>query len=568
MAIRKIGIIERTYRNVQRYRQILSVLVRYGFGDLIDGLKIEQYVEVGLRMISRERRERIEALTRAERVRLALQELGVTFVKAGQILSTRPDLLDVEFLEELTKLQYDVAPFPFSEVKAIVEAELGRTLDEVFAHFDSEPLAAASIGQVHRARLMDSSEVVVKVERPGVERIIEADLEIMLHLASLAERYLDGWEVHRPTRIVEEIGRTFEKEIDYTVEAAHLERFARQFNADMTVYVPKVIREASTKRILTMEFVEGVRPTCAADLAALGLDPPLIARRGADLIMKQVFVHGFFHADPHPGNILVLPHNVICYLDFGMMGRVDERTRENILDLLAGVVARDERKATDAVLELTLADRTEDRTLDKRRLMREVADFLDEHAHRPLKDLKIGRILEQVLSITTRHGLRIPPDLFLMLKSLATVETLGRKLDPDFDVTAHAAPVVRRLQMERYHPRRIGRDVLATGIDALRLMRDVPGEIRDILEQTKEGRVRIEFEHRGLEPMLATYDRVSNRLSFAILLASLIIGSSLIVLAGVPPKWGEIPLIGLGGFVIAGIMAVRLLYLNWRSGRI
>ncbi|MFO0945491.1 MAG: AarF/ABC1/UbiB kinase family protein [Planctomycetota bacterium] len=564
MAIRKIGIIERTYRNVQRYRQILTVLIKYGFGDVIDGLKIEQYLEIGLQMISRKRREKIETLTRAERVRMALEELGVTFVKAGQILATRPDLLDVEFIHELEKLQYDVAPFPFADVRAIVERELRVSMEQVFAKFEEKPLAAASIGQVHKARLIDGTDVVVKVQRPDIRPIIEADLEIMLHLASLMERYLEGWDLHRPTHIVEELGRTFEKEIDYTIEASNLERFARQFNADMTVYVPKVIREASTARVLTMEYVSGVRPSDGGALRAAGLDPKVIAKRGADLIMKQVFIHGFFHADPHPGNLLVLPHDVICYLDFGMMGRIDTRTRESIIDLVTGVVREDEDKATDAVLQLTIYESEPNR----RALQRDVADFLDEHTHRPLKDLHLGKILEQLLSMASRHRLRIPPDLFLMLKALSTVESLGSVLDPSFDITAHAAPIVQKLQLERYSPRRISRDAWSTGMEFVQLIREIPGEVRDILRQTKQGHVRIEFEHRGLEPMYSTYDRISNRLAFAILLASLIIGSSLLVLAGVPPKWHEIPVVGLAGFVIAGCMAFRLLYLIWRQRKL
>lgn len=563
MAIRKIGIIERTYRNVHRYRQILTVLIRYGFGDLIDGLKIEQYVEIGLQMISRKRREKIESFSRAERVRMALEELGATFVKAGQILSTRPDLLDVEYIHELAKLQYDVPPFPFADARRIVETELKRPLEQFFSRFDETPLAAASIGQVHRAELLDGTDVVVKVQRPDIKPVIEADLEIMLHLASLMERYLEGWDVHQPTHIVEELGRTLEKEIDYTIEAANLERFARQFNADMTVYVPRVIRDASTSRVLTMEYVEGIRPTSERELLAAGFDCREIARRGADLIMKQVFIHGFFHADPHPGNILVLPHNVICYLDFGMMGRVDQLTREQILDLVMGVVNRDETRATDAILGLTLYDRSPDR----RSLERDVSEFLEEHTHRPLKELDIGRVLEQLLTVAARHRLRVPPDLFLMLKALSTVESLGERLDPQFDITKHAAPLVRKLQMERYHPKRLTRDVFMSGVELVRLLRDVPGEVRDILEQVKQGRVHIEFEHRGLEPMYAAYDRVSNRLAFSILLAALIIGSSLLVLADVPPKWHEIPVIGLGGFVIAGFMAFRLSWLIWRQGR-
>jgi len=314
------------------------VLFKYGFGDLVDTLKIEQYLEIGLQMVSKKRREKIEKLTRAERVRMALEELGPTFIKMGQILSTRPDLLPVQFIHELEKLQDNVPPFDYAQVKETIEAELGTPLEKVFKEFDETPLASASLGQVHRARFVDGEEVVVKVQRPGIQKTIEVDMEIMLHLATLMERHLQGWEIHRPTRIVEEFARTLEKELDYRLEAAHMERFAIQFTSDINVYVPKVYSEATTTRVLTMEYIQGIKATEIERLEREGLDRQEIARRGFDLIMKQVFVDGFFHGDPHPGNIFVLPNNVICYLDFGMMGRIDRESRENFSDLVMSIV--------------------------------------------------------------------------------------------------------------------------------------------------------------------------------------------------------------------------------------
>ena len=563
MFIRKIGIIGRTYRHIQRYRQILTVLFKYGFGDIVDSLKIEQYLELGLQIISRKRREKIEKLTRAERVRMALEELGPTFIKMGQILSTRPDLLPVEFIRELPRLQDDVPPFAFSDVKRIIEEELQRPLDEVFQHFDDNPLGAASIGQVHRAVTMDDEEVVMKVQRPGIRRIVEVDLEIMLHLAILMERHLEGWDIQRPTQIVEEFTRTLEKEMDYTVEASHMERFAMQFTSDASVYIPKIYREITTKRVLAMEYISGIKADEIERMEEAGLDRKEIARRGFDLIMKQVFVDGFFHADPHPGNIFILPNNVICYLDFGMMGRIDRHSRENFADLIMGIVRRDESKATDALLRLTFFDEDPDR----HSLERDVAEFIDQHFYGPLKELELGKLLHQLLEVLARRRLRLPPDMFMMIKALGTVEGLGRILDPDFDATKQAAPFVRRIQLEKFHPGRIAVDVADSGVELFHLLKEIPGEVREILKQAKQGKVKIEFEHHGLEPMLSTHDRISNRIVFAIVLASLVIGSSLIVLSGIPPKWHEIPLIGLAGFLIAGVMGFWLLITILRRGR-
>ena len=563
MTFFKIGSIGRTYRHMQRYRQILTVLFKYGFGDMVDALKIEQYLKTGLQMISRKRREKIETFSRAARVRMVLEELGPTFIKMGQILSTRPDLLPVEFIQELPKLQDEVPPFPFSDVSSTIQEEFQKPLDQIFSDFDKQPLAAASIGQVHKARIHDGKEVVVKIQRPSIQRTIEVDLEIMMHLAGLMERHLEGWDIQRPTKIVEEFANTLEKELDYTLEAAYMERFARQFENEPTVYVPQVYREATTSRILTMEFISGVKASNIERLEKEGLDRNKIAEQGFNLIMKQIFVHGFFHADPHPGNIFVLPDNVICHIDFGMMGRLNLETRERFADLIMSIVHRDERKAVDALLRLTLSEEEP----DYHALERDVVEFMDQHCYRPLKEVKLGTLLHQFLETSTKHRLSIPPDLFLMIKALSTVEGLGRTLDPDFDVIEQASPFIKRIQLNRIHPRRIAKDMADSGTDLFHLLKDIPGEVRTILKLARQGKVKIEFEHRGLEPMIAANDRISNRLSFAVVLASLVIGSGLIVLSGIPPKWHEIPVIGLAGFLVAGAMGFWLLISIMRSGR-
>jgi ubiquinone biosynthesis protein len=564
LSIRKIGVIGRTYRHLNRYRHILTVLFKYGFGDLVDVLKIEQYLEIGLQMISRKRREQVERLTRSERVRMALEELGPTFIKLGQVLSTRPDLIPVEFVAELSKLQDHVPPFPYAEVVQIIESELGAPPGDIFQHFGETPLAAASIGQVHRARLKDGEEVVVKVQRPGIRKTIEVDLEIMLHLASLMERHLEEFQVNRPVRIVEEFARILEKEIDYTIEASHIERFARQFIDDATVYVPKVFRETTTERVLTMEYIDGVKASEIDRIDEEGLDRKIITARGADLILKQVFDHGFFHADPHPGNIFVLPGNVLCYLDFGMMGWIDRQTREDFADLVHSVTRRDESRAMQALLTLTQYNEEPDTRL----LARDLSDFMGQHLYKPLKDLQMEKLLHQLMELISRHRLQIPPDLFLMMKALAIVEGVGLTLDPDFEMINQAAPFIQRVKMEQFHPKRVASDILTSGTELVRLIQEIPGELRELLRQMKRGKVKMEFEHRGLEPMLATHDRTSNRIAFSIVIAALIVGSALIVLSKTPPFLFGIPVIGIIGFVTAGVMGVWLLIAILRKGRL
>ncbi|MBU0618469.1 MAG: AarF/ABC1/UbiB kinase family protein [Planctomycetes bacterium] len=565
MAIRKIGIVSRTYQHVNRYRQILTVLIKYGFDDLVDRLKIGQYLEIGLQMIARRDRAHIEKHTRAERVRMTLEELGPTFVKLGQIASTRPDLIPAEFVSELEKLRDAVPPFPFEQVRRIVETELNQPLEELFASFEQKSLAAASIGQVHRARLNDGEDVVVKVQRPNIRHTIEVDLEIMLHLATLLERHVEEAELHRPTRIVEEFARVMEQELDYDIERAHLERFANLFLDDDTVYVPKVYRDYSTHRVLTMEYITGVNVSDLDAIMQNRLSRRQIAARGAELILKQVFVHGFFHADPHPGNVFALPGNVICYLDFGMVGRVDRHTREIFADLVYGAAARDAGKTTAAILRL--AEHEDEWEVDARALERDVGELIDVHVVTELGRVDMGRLLQQLLELLSKHRLRIPADLVMMLKAMATAEGVGVMLDPQIDLIKIATPYVRKLKLERLSPRRLVGELFESGNDLLQLAREIPAGARELLRLAKRGNLRMGVEHRGFEKMLDTYEHTANRVAFAIVVAALIVGSSLIVVSDIPPKWGGIPLIGVVGFIAAGIMGLVLLVAIIRHGR-
>ncbi|MCK4789299.1 MAG: AarF/ABC1/UbiB kinase family protein [Desulfobacteraceae bacterium] len=563
LSIRKIGVISRTYRHLDRYQQILRVFFKYGFQDFVEGLKIEQYIEIGLQLISRKHREQTEKFTRAERIRMALEELGPTFIKLGQILSTRPDLIPLEYVQELSKLQDNVPPFSYEEVREIVKAETGKVPEDLFQHFEKAPLAAGSIGQVHRALLRNGEEVVVKAQRPGIREIIEVDTEIMLHLAFLMESHLEEIEVQQPTKVVEEFARTIEKEIDYLTEASHIDRFAGLFLSDETIYVPKVFHELSTERILTMEYIDGIKASEIDLLRQKSYDLQLLAERGALLILKQVFVHGFFHADPHPGNIFFLPNNIVCYLDFGMMGRVSNKDQENFTDLIMAVVERDERKAGDALLKITNFQKEPDR----RELNRDLAEFMDRHLYQSLQHLEVGKLLQQLLEIVTRYGIQLKPEFFLLMKALSAVESVGLMLDPEFEIVKHAEPFIRRIQASRLSPKRIAGDAIETGAELLGLLKETPGEVRAIFKQAREGKIKIEFVHKGLEEMFFTHDRISNRIAFAIVLASLIVASSLIVLADIPPKWNEIPIIGLTGFVVAAIMGFWLLVSILRHGK-
>ena len=562
LSIRKIGVLGRTYRHLNRYRQILGVLFKYGFGDLVDRLRIEQYLEIGLQMISRKKRDRVERLTRAVRVRMAFEELGPTFIKLAQVLSARPDLIPPDLVAELARLQDKVPATGFAALKEIFCTELQKTPEEIFEHIEQTPLASASIAQVHRAVLKDGEEVAVKIQRPGIRKVIEVDLEIMLHLATLMEHHIEEFSFHRPVKIVEEFTRTIEKELDFVLEAENMERFAAQFLMDEHIYVPKTFREFSSSRVLTMEFIQGVKVSEVDKLDAAGLDRKIIVDRGAELLLRQIFENGFFHADPHPGNIFVLPGNVICMLDYGMVGSIVLQTRERFVDLISAVVRRDSSRAVQVLLRLTEWEEEP----DLRRFEREVDDFMGRHLYRSLKNIQIGALLQELLQIAAQYRLRIPSDTFMMMKALAIIEGVARMLDPDFEMVAKAAPFVEKVRLERFSPKRISEDAYQMGADFLIFLQQFPKDALEIFRLIRQRKLTVNLEHQGLANMLATHDQISNRVSFSIIIAGLIVGSALIVISEIPPLFYGISLIGIIGFLAAALMGIWLLVAILRKG--
>jgi len=558
-----LGALGRTYRHIHRYREIIGTLIKYGFQDVVEELNLRYYFELGKSVLMMRPAEHIDGVARAARVRMIIEELGTTFIKFGQIMSTRPDLMPADLIHELKKLQDEVPPFPTEAAVKLIEQELTAPLATLFKEFDLTPIASASIAQVYRAILPDGTEVAVKVQRPEIQKTVEVDLEIMMNLARLAEAHLQDMATLQPTAVVEEFTRVLDNEMDFYIEARNVERFAEQFAGSTEVRAPRVFRDHCTRRILTLEFIHGTKISDNAALHALGIDTTVIARIGANAVLQQVFEFGFFHGDPHPGNLVVTGPTQVCFLDFGMMGRLDRRMQEDLAALLVCIVRRDDTALTRAVLRIaTNADDIGD--LDK--LTRSLADFVDRHAYLPLDKLNVGEVLQDLLDLLLRYRIKLPPEIYLLIKALVTIEGVGRALDPQFVFLQYVEPYVVRLVKRRHDPRRLLADANHTALDFYHLLRDLPNELRMLLQFVRKGELKVNLETRSMEPILRTWDRDANRMSFAIVIASLLVSSSIIVLAKVPPLWHDISVLGVVGFGVCMLMGVWLLLAIFTSG--
>jgi ubiquinone biosynthesis protein len=550
------------YRHIGRYGEILSVLVKYGFGDLLSRLNVEKYLRAGRKLLKVKQNEALESISRWDRVRLALEELGPTFVKLGQFAANRPDILPPDLITSLERLQDNVAPFPEEDSVKIIEQEFKKPLTTIFKHFEKTPFASASIAQVHKAVLQDDTVVAVKVQRPSIREQISIDLEILYFIASLAEKRIPDIEPFNILQLVNEFSSALQKELDFSIEVLHVQIFSGNFKDDPDVKIPFVYKYLSSNRVITTEFINGIKISNVAKLIDNGLIPKEIARKGAAAVLKQIFVHGFFHADPHAGNVLVTPAGQICFLDLGMTGILTQTSRQKLLEVVIGVVRQDAQHIVRILQEFSnsIIERKEELEYD-------LSELMLEYSSRSLETINIGDLFNRLSKLLIVYRIRLIPGFYLLVKSLATVEGIGVTLDPQFNMMEHLEPFVRRMLTQQYNPKGIAVEGMDFVRDYYYFFRDLPAEARDILFLIKNGRVRIEFEHKGLEPLLKKVDQTINRLVFSLVLASLVIGSSIVVLSGIPPKVYGLPLIGIVGFLTAGVMAFSLLISIIRNER-
>lgn len=549
--------------DLRRYRQILNVLVRHGFGDLLARTRAAYPIRW------RTRSARTASQTRAgfsapERLRLAFEELGPTFIKFGQILSCRPDLLPPEFSREMSKLQDCVPPFPYPEAKAVIEAETGRPLFEMFQWMGSEPIAAGSLAQVYRARTRTGDDVAVKVQRPGLEAVIGPDIRILYELAALAERYPSDLRQYEPTRIVDEFARTIPRELDFAREGRNLDRFRQHFAEDKTVHIPLVYWEYTGPRVLTMEYIKGIKISDVEQIDAAGLDRKQIAVNGASLILKEVFRHRFFHADPHPGNLFVLENNVIAPVDVGMTGTIDEETAEHMAALVSAIVNKDMNGIIDILLAMGIAEGP----IDRRALKEDLADLFDQYYGVPLKEVSIKKLLDELTAVVRKYRLRPPGDLVMVARALLLSEGVAREIYPQFNVIEYVKPYASEVLVRGLDPAREIRELARAGRDGLRLVERIPADMIEFLSKLRKNDIVIGVEHKGTESFAAEWDRSINRLSFAVVTAALIVGSSIAFQTRLGPAVSGYPVLGLVGFLLASVLGMRLLVGIIRSGRL
>lgn len=524
----RITAIPQIYRNVNRWREILAVLSKYELAAWIGRLGPDFAKD----LLKAPGGAPIARLPWETRIRLALAELGPTFIKLGQLLSTRPDLVGVALAEDLQHLQADVPSDPPAVVRATIESELGRPLGEAFAQFEEGAFASASIGQVHRATLPDGHAVVVKVQRADIRRKVAVDLDILAGLAQLADM-IPEFQNYRPRALVAEFERVLTRELDFGRELRHMEQFARDFRGNPTVRIPRTYPGLSTGRVLTMERIEGIKLAEKDRLRDSGLDLDEVARRGANLYLEMIFSNGYYHADPHPGNVLLLDGHVIGLLDFGMVGRIDERLQEDIEEGLLAVGSRDAEHLTSVIVRAGAVPAD----LDRSGLSTDVADFIFHYGSQSLEEFDLSGALKDLTELIRRYHITLPAKIAMLIKVLVTLEGTSRHLNPRFSLIEVMQPYRKKMLLRRLSPGRRFRKLRRMASEVGRLVEVLPRSLMEILQQVQTGKFDVHLDHRGLEPSV-------NRLVLGMLASALFLGSSVMLSLRVPPLFQDLWLIG------------------------
>jgi ubiquinone biosynthesis protein len=551
--------IKRKYKSVSRYNEILKVLVKYGFDDLVQHLEEKKKYDFLRKFIPRS--SIVEALkfTKWEKMRLVCEELGPTFIKFGQILSNRPDLIPFELVLEFEKLQDNVPPISEEQVKEVVVSELKRDIDDLFAWFDPQPFASASMAQVHKVILHSGKRVALKVQRPGIKDKILEDIKVMYTIAEILENRIPSLKSFDPVGLVENFETSILKELDFINESINIQRFYNNLVSDTGIdqyaQSPKVYQDYTTEKVLAMEFISGIKIDRLQQLAEKDIDTKIIARRLSISFFKQIFEYGFFHADPHPGNLLVLPNRHICYLDFGMMGTILPRDIKIFGKLFSSLTNKDVKHIIQAIQQLS------DVTIikDMRSLEFDVNEFVEKYYVRDVHDSEMSKVLLDLKDIIVAHGLKVPTYFYLFARALVTLEGVLEKLDPEFDQFEMVTPFLSKSITKNYSPIVMGKKVFNSVYELVDYMEDFPRDLKNAIRKINRGKVEVDLTHKGIDPIIHTFKRLTTHLVSAFIMVALIIGSSLFVISNVPPLWNEISIVGIIGIFLAVIVGLGML---------
>ena len=547
-------------RDIGRLHDLASVLIRYGFGDIVRRAGLGHVLETTGKALHWKYVEDLTLLEPPQRVRQALEDMGPTFVKLGQVLATRVDLFAPEWIAEFEKLQDQVPSLPYEDLAKQVEEDLGAPIEEIFPYFDKIPLAAASIAQVHRARLENGDPVIVKIRRPNIRKTVEADLRLLERLAGVAETELTELQRYRPKEVIRQFTLSLYRELDFATESRNAERMARNFVNNPAIVIPKIYWEWVGERINVQEYIEGIPARHHDTLVKAGFDCKRIAARGAEAVLKMVLIDGFFHADPHPGNVIFLTEDRIAFIDFGMTGWLSESRRDQVVGLLHAIVNRDSGRVVDVLQEWA-----GDVYIDNATVTSELDRFIDTYHSLPLKQLSITAILTDLTSLIRDHELVLPPDLTMLLKALITLDGTGRQIDPDFDLVGQASPFLEKAMLARYHPEEIAKRGWRGLIGLSDLVTAIPQDVRRLLRALRNGSLKINVDMTRLNHFGLQLDRAASRLTVGMITSALIIGSSIVMTVSGGPTMFGLPAFGLMGFLGAGICGIWLMISIWKG---
>jgi ubiquinone biosynthesis protein len=536
---------------IGRAREIVGIIVKYGLSEWVTTSGLGKF------FISKKRLARIERYNQWERIRMAVEELGPTFIKFGQILADRPDIVNDDLRAELKKLQDEAHPMPDEAALREIEKELGRSIGEIFREFDPNHVASASMAQTYRAVLLNGEEVCVKIQRPGIDKKIELDLHLMNFFANRIQRANPEMETINIVGVVKEFGNTIKRELDFRHEAANIVRFGHCFEGDPDIRIPKVYSEYTSTRILVEEFIRGIKVSDLESLLKNGNNPELIARKAVRLVFDQIFTHGFFHADPHPGNLFILDGNVISFIDFGMMGSLRPEHLQFLGKYVLGYLDRDAHAMTEALL-LISGKRNFSRSKD---LEFQISDLLAHYKYLSIDEMDFGKIMNESVDILVHYGLRIPASIYLLVKALLAIERVAVVLYPRIDFAREMQPYAVELIARQFNPRIIAAEVFESLKEYYKFLKEFPSDLNEIIYKIKDGNFKTQIELKGFEPLIEHFESASSRVAVAIVVAALIIGASII------SQWEQIRWVGTIVFGLAGIFGFWLLIKLFRRNK-